>query len=230
MYSSIIRNIYDPSTFLDSACFSFNGSVSQDEAEDSYLIKASAARLQPRFFLNHTPALSIFSMSLPFQNPLHIRSSVPLPRTPTMQAEVFAALQGRPRQRVPAPSTLAPVQRSVQTRLQDNHRTSRDSIMLRLQLGTSPGATVPSTYLAPALAAEYQKNIVSATIGALEYVFPQSRLPIAINDQLFIYLQISRFWSRAGNKFIKSHDFTESSLASWLNALGTAMGEGYDLI
>lgn len=225
----MIRNIYDPSTFLDSTCFSFDGSVSQDE--DAYLIQASAACPQPlRFFLKPTPLLSAYPMSLPFRNPLDIRSSVILPTTTTMQAEVFAAVQGKPRrQPVPAPLTsdLALLtQQSVQTQPHGNQgsRTSRDNILLRLQLGTSPGATVPSTHLAPALAAEYQKNIVLATIGALDYVFPPSQLPIAIDDNLFHHLHISHFWSSAENKFIKSHDFTESSLASWLNALGLAMG------
>lgn len=99
---------------------------------------------------------------------------------------------------------------------------------LHIQSGFVPGSVPPSsTQLAPALVAELKNNTVTVGLEILDLIFPPNRAPFTIDSKIFSRLKNQSIIVPRTNSFAPLSDFKESTMAKWLNDIGTALGEAY---
>jgi Fungal protein kinase len=102
--------------------------------------------------------------------------------------------------------------------------------MLGMQSGQLPGEIPASCMqLAPTIAAELKDNTIKARVPFIDHLLPHDRSPFTINKKLYTTLANKSLYNLALNCFIPTTDYKEGTVCTWMNDIGKAMEDTYNV-
>jgi hypothetical protein len=215
-----MEDLFATSTFLHDSCFSILYSAAyQPESDIMPPSNIQSRAPEPDAHPVHVP------VSQNWDDVLLGAFGVPIP--PTSPSPVAPIAQT-------AAALRVNVLRKTANHIQVDAGTVSTSFISRMYSAQLPGQSAPGTELNSCLRHELDKHIIDTdTNFVTSYLFPSSRSPICIDDNLFTKIstpyvkenqQKSPIWNRIAYQPQKGpSDYTEVTIAAWLNEIGEAL-------